>query len=219
MRRAGENPGAFVGTYNGILTFWSDSHFDMDVYISSASIPGLTGGTQSVEAVMNATATDNLQIALKGRKAYITLDVVARNRTGIALLIGGGSKFHFRTNVELNKSPTPTSLRTAITNNFISANNGVLGLAIKPFTAGNIHDNNFRIAEWDANLSVGNMDLIDSTSWAAELLSIITEMIANGLVPQVRPKIVHAMLEDVVEKVAPNVLNAVISSYKIQGLI
>ncbi|MBK8398066.1 MAG: Ig-like domain-containing protein [Leptospiraceae bacterium] len=215
---AGENPGAFVGTYNGILTFWSDSHFDMDVYISSASIPGLTGGTQSVEAVMNATATDNLQIALKGRKAYITLDVVARNRTGIALLIGGGSKFHFRTNVELNKSPTPTSLRTAITNNFISANNGVLGLAIKPFTAGNIHDNNFRIAEWDANLSVGNMDLIDSTSWAAELLSIITEMIANGLVPQVRPKIVHAMLEDVVEKVAPNVLNAVISSLQNPGV-
>ncbi|MBP7281636.1 MAG: Ig-like domain-containing protein [Leptospiraceae bacterium] len=215
---AGENPGAFKGTYNGILTLWSDSHFDMDVYISSASIPGLTNGLQSVEAAMNATATDNLQIALKGRKAFITLDVIARNRTGIALLIPGGSKFHFRTNVELNKSPTPTSLRTAMTNNNIFVNNGILGLAIKPFTAGSINDNNFRIAEWDTNLAVGNMELIDSTSWAAELLSIITEMIANGLVPQVRPKIVHAMLEDVVEKVAPNVLNAVVGSLQNPGI-
>ncbi len=215
---SGENPGAFVGTYNGILTLWSDSHFDMDVYISDASIPAMTGGSQSVEAAMNATATDNLQIALKGRKAYITLDVVARNRTGIALLIGGGSKFHFRTNVELNKSPTPTSLRTAITNNNIAVSNGILSLAIKSFTAGNVNDPNFSISEWDGNLAVGNMELINSTSWAAELLSIITEMIANGLVPQVRPKIVHSMLEDVVEKVAPNVLNAVVGSLQQPGI-
>lgn len=215
---SGENPGAFVGTYNGILTFWSDSHFDMDVYISGASIPGMTGSNQSVEAAMNATATDNLQIALKGRKAYITLDVVARNRTGIALLIGAGSKFHFRTNVELNKSPTPASLRTAITNNNIAVNNGILGLTIKPFTHGSVNDPNFSMAEWDSNLAVGNMELVASTSWAAELLSIITEMIANGLVPQVRPKIVHSMLEDVVEKVAPNVLNAVVGSLQNPGI-
>jgi hypothetical protein len=215
---SGENPGAFVGTYNGILTLWSDSYFDMDVYISEASIPGLTGGVQSVEAAMSATATDNLQIALKGRKAYITLNVVARNRTGIALLIGAGSRFHFQTTVELNKSPNPTSLRTAITNNNISVNDGSLDLAIKPFTRGNQNDPNFSMMEWDSNLAVGNMNLISSTSWAAELLAIITEMIANGLVPQVRPKIVHSMLQDVVEKVAPNVLNAVVGSLQNPGI-
>ena len=42
----------------------------MDVYISGASIPGMTGANQSVEAAMNATATDNLQIALKVKSIH-----------------------------------------------------------------------------------------------------------------------------------------------------
>lgn len=215
---SGENPGAFVGTYNGILSFWSDSYFDMDVYISGASIPAMTNGSQSVQAALNATATDNLQILLQGRKAYITLNVVARNRSTLGLVISSGSKFHFQTTVELNQSPTPTSLRTALTNNNISVNNGVINLAIKPFTLGSVNDPNFTMAEWDANLAVGGMNLIDSTNWAADLLSPITEMIANGLVPQVRPKIVHSMLQDVVQKVAPNVLNAVVGSLQNPGI-
>ncbi|HNH01584.1 MAG TPA: Ig-like domain-containing protein [Leptospiraceae bacterium] len=219
---SGENPGAFFGAYNGILSWGSDVFFDMDVYISGASIPGLTNGVQTVEAAMNATSTDNLQIALKGRKAFINLEVVAKNRSGLGCVgicaIPSGSRFHFKTTVEMNQSPTPTSLRTAITNNNISVNNGVLSLGIKPFTRGNVNDPNFTMAEWDSNLAVGGMTLVNSDSWVSELLSFITNMIADGLVPQVRPKIVHAMLEDVVEKVAPNVLNAVLGSLQNPGI-
>ncbi|MCB1179814.1 MAG: Ig-like domain-containing protein, partial [Leptospiraceae bacterium] len=107
------NTGRFVGTYNGILTFWSDSHFDMDVYVTNVSLPGSTNGSPTVDALMKVNGEGELGVDLGSRKAYVSLAVIARNRTNIALLIGGGSKFYFTTTIELNKSPTPTNIRNA----------------------------------------------------------------------------------------------------------
>lgn len=213
---AGENPGAFVGN----ACFLGCSDFDMDVYISGVSIPGVTDGQNSVAAALKANTTDELGIDLYGRKAYINLTIIARNRSSMgAWLIGSGNRFHFSTSVELNKSPTPTNLRLSRSKNSISVDStGKIILSVKPFTRGNQNDPNFTMAEWDGNLTVAGMNYIDSTSWAADLLSPITEMIADSMVPQVRPQIVHSMLEDIIEKIAPNVLNAVLGSLQTPGI-
>jgi hypothetical protein len=213
---AGANPGGFVGN----ACFLGCSDFDMDVYITSVSIPGLTSGNQTVEAQLTANSTDELGVRLLGRKAFINLAVVARNRSGIALgLVGGGSRFYFTTTVELNQSPTPTALRSALAKSILSVNGtGNIELNIKPFTVGSVNDPNFTIQEWDSHIAVGGLNLVVSTSWVADILAPITEMIGNSMVPQVRPRIVHSMLNDIVEKVAPNMLNSVVGSLQTPGV-
>jgi len=215
--------GSFVGDYSGILNFWGHSYFDMDVYIGDVSIPPVVSQTTSnVDAAMGINKTNELGIDLNSRKAYVTLIVVARNRSSIALLISGGSKFLFKTNVELNKNPTPSDLRLARAKSSLSIDsNGVLGLSLgtlKVATASSPDDTNFIIKPWVDNLAVEGMELVDSTSWAAELLAPITEMVADKLVPQLKAAITQVMLRDIVEKIAPNVLNSIVGTLKTPGV-
>ena len=212
------NEGLFVGTYNGILSFWSNSYFDMDVYVGSISIPGLTDGNDTVKAEMVVNSDGEMGIDLKGRKAYITLNVIARNRSTLGLVIPSGSKFFFSTNITLNGSDN--SLRLARARTALGVNSeGVLNLAINtPHVPTDPINGNFYVDGWVQNLVVGNMELIKSTSWAADLLEPITEMIANGLVPQVKGAITQNMLKDVVQKIAPDVLNAVVGNLKTEGV-
>jgi len=214
------NDGAYVGVYSGILNAWGHTYFDMDVYVTSISIPAYTGSNPSVDAAMGVNSPGELGVNISGRKSYIDLAIIARNRTNLALLIPAGSKFYFTTNVELNQSPTPTNLRLAQAKTSLTVNSsGNLNLNLFSLESpANKNDPNFIIAQWVDNLAVGGLNLVDSTSWAAQLLSIITEMVANGLVPQVKTAITQSVLKDIVEKIAPNVLNAIVGTLKNPGI-
>lgn len=216
---AGENPGAFVGN----ACFLGCSDFDMDVYITQVILPATVSGNRNIDVSLLANATSELGASLWGKKADIELNIIARNRSGIACVlictVGGGSKFHFKTWAKLNFSPASEISRIATSRNLFTVNGaGNLVLDIKPFTQGAINDPNFTIAQWDANIDVDSLDLVSTTSWVAGLLSPVTTMIGNSMVPQVRPKIVHAMLGDIIEKIAPNVLNPILGSLNNPGL-
>ncbi|HMV76479.1 MAG TPA: Ig-like domain-containing protein [Leptospiraceae bacterium] len=213
------NTGTFIGTYNGILSFWSDSYFDMDVYVTNVSIPGSAGGSPTVDAVMQVNNTNELGVTLGAKKAYVDLAVIARNRSTLGVVIPSGSRFYFTTSIELNSTSNYT-LRNAIAKAGLSVN-GSGNLALNLFTLQtptNANDPNFQISQWVDNLIVGGMTLQDSTSWAADLLSPITEMIANGLVPQVKAAITQSMLADILQKVAPEVLNAIVGTLSNPGI-
>lgn len=216
---AGENPGAFVGN----ACFLGCSDFDMDVYITQVVIPTTVSGNKNLDAALTANSTGEVGVSLWGKKAEVELNIVAKNRSGIGCvivcLIGGGNKFHFRTWAKLNFSPPSETSRIATSRNLFSVDaSGNLILNIKPYTLGSINDPNFTIAAWDANIDVDSLDLINSTSWIADILGPITTMIGNSMVPQVRPKIVHSLLGDIVEKIAPNALNPILGSLNNPGL-
>jgi hypothetical protein len=216
---AGENPGAFVGN----ACFAGCSDFDMDVYITSANLIPTVSGIRNLDAALKANSTGEMGVELSGKKVDIGLTIIARNRSGIACLpfclIGGGNAFHFTTTARLNFSPPSEISRLAVARTLFSINGaGNLGLDIKPFTIGAVNDINFDIAPWDANIDVDSLSLVSSTNWVASILGPITTMIGNSMVPQVRPKIVHSLLGDLIEKIAPNVLNAIIGSLNNPGL-
>ena len=214
---AGDNPGAFVGYYSGIL---GTSYFDMDVYVSQINVPPFSGGNPTIDAILQVNSTGELGIDLMGRKSYLKLEVVAKNRSCLALCaVPANSKFHFDTNVELNPSGNYT-IRLARARNTLTVNSsGNLVLTVKtPHAPNDSILGNFHVQPWTDNLVVGSMNLVSSTSWVAGLLSIITEMIADGLVPQVKPLITQAVLKDIIETVAPKVLNAVVDTLKDPGI-
>ncbi|TGL64594.1 Ig-like domain-containing protein [Leptospira sarikeiensis] len=224
---AGVNPGAFVG--NGCFLGCSD--FDMDVYITGVNIPAMTGTDPTITAGLTVPANNNLKVSINGRKAIINLAIIARNRSSIGLgLVGSGSKFYFTTIAEVNLNET-TSPRAAVANtNTLVDSNGEFNIAIKtPLTAAalptNVATDNFYTKEWSDHLRVKNnagtldsVDYVDSTSWAADLLSSVTASIANDMVPALKPAITQSMLKDVIQKVAPNALNAVVTSLANPGL-
>ena len=214
---AGDQPGAFVGN----ACFLGCSDFDMDVYITDVNlVPTVTAGVRNLDAALLANSTGEMGANLSGRKAEISLTIIAKNRSSIAaLLVGAGSRFYFTTVAKLNLTPLSETSRLAAAKTLFTVDgSGNLGLEIKPFTLGSINDTNFNIAPWDANIDVDGMNLVSTTSWVAGLLTPVTQMIGNSMVPQVRPKIVHSLLGDIIEKIAPNVLNSVIGSLNNPGL-
>jgi hypothetical protein len=68
------------------------------------------------------------------------------------------------------------------------------------------------------NLSVAGVSLVDSTSWVSNLLSFISEAIGNGVVPQVQPGITQSVLKDMIQKITPNVLNAIVGNLMNPGV-
>jgi hypothetical protein len=213
----GDNPGAFQATtWAGCF---GNAELDMDVYVSQISIPPTVGGLSTVEADLGVNGNGEIGIDLKGRKAYLTLEVVAKNRNSLLCLVGAGNKFHFRTRVELNP-PSNYSIRLARARNTLSVDgSGNLGLIVKtPHSASDDINGNFHIQPWVDNLVVEGMDLIDSTNWVTNILSPITEIIADQLVPQVKPAITQVVLKSIVQNVAPNVLNAIVGTLKDPGI-
>lgn len=224
---SGANPGAFVG--NGCFLGCSD--FDMDVYITGVNIPPTTGADPTITASLSVPANNNLKVNINGRKAIINLAIIARNRNSIGLgLVGAGNRFYFTTIAEVNLGETPNPRAAVANTNTLVDSNGEFNIAIKtPLTAAalptNVPTDNFYTKEWSDHLRVKNnagdldsVDYVDSTSWAADLLSSVTASIANGMVPALKPAITQSMLRDVVQKVAPNALNAVVTSLANPGL-
>ncbi|TGN03989.1 Ig-like domain-containing protein [Leptospira dzoumogneensis] len=224
---SGANPGAFVG--NGCFLGCSD--FDMDVYITGVNIPAMTGADPTITASLSVPANNNLKVSINGRKAIINLAIIARNRSSIGLgLVGSGSKFYFTTIAEVNLNETANPRAAVGNTNTVVDSNGEFNIAIKtPLTIAalpaNTASDNFYTKEWSDHLRVKNnagtldsVDYVDSTSWAADLLSSVTASIANDMVPALKPAITQSMLKDVVQKVAPNALNAVVTSLANPGL-
>ncbi len=224
---AGVNPGAFVG--NGCFLGCSD--FDMDVYITGVSIPPTTAGNPTISASLYVNGTNNLGVDISGRKAIINLAIIARNRNAIGIgLVGSGSKFYFTTIAEVNLSYATDPRLAQAKSNLTVDTNGDFNILIKtPYTVAALPTNttadNFYTKPWSDFLRIRNnngdldeVDYIDSTSWAADLLSSVTASIANGMVPALKPAITQSMLKDVVQKVSPNALNAVVQSLANPGL-
>ena len=217
--------GAFVGKFSNF--FLGNSDFNMDVYITSVSIPGFVNGTTpTIDAAMNILGNNNVGIDLNGRKAVVGLAVIAENVSNLALgVIPAGTKFYFSTSAELNKAVNP-DLRQASAKTSITVDpNGVLGLGIKlPFTPQDNQAGNFYVDPWVVNLGVNNMNFVSCTTLVCNLPVIetvigwLSGMIADGMVPQVKPNITQAMLTDIVQKVAPNVLNSIVGTLKSPGV-
>ncbi|MCB1144410.1 MAG: Ig-like domain-containing protein [Leptospiraceae bacterium] len=72
------------------------------------------------------------------------------------------------------------------------------------------------------NLYVANMVMKGSNSWIADILNAIlpslVSKIANEMVPTVKANITQAMVKDILQKVAPNVLNSIVGTLKDPGV-
>jgi hypothetical protein len=221
--------GAFVGKFSQFPLGASD--FNMDVYITSVSIPGYVNGVPAIDAAMNILDNNKVGIDLNGRKAIVGLAIVAENISGLAAIwplpaaIPAGTKFYFTTTAELNKTGNQ-DLRQASAKTSISVDtNGTLGLGIKlPFTPQDTQNGNFYVDPWVINLGVNNMKFVSCTTLICNIPVIeivigwLSGIIADGMVPQVKPNITQAMLTDVVQKVAPNVLNSIVGTLKSPGV-
>ncbi|NBU96642.1 MAG: hypothetical protein EBS19_00290 [Spirochaetia bacterium] len=221
--------GAFIGHFSQFPLGTSD--FNMDVYITSVSIPGYVNNVPTIDAGMNILDNNKVGIDLNGRKAIVGLAVIAENVSDLGAIwplpaaIPAGTKFYFTTSAELNKSVNP-DLRQASAKTSISVDaNGVLGLGIKlPFTPQDTQAGNFYVDPWVVNLGVNNMVFVSCTTAVCNIPLIdtvigwLSGMIADGMVPQVKPNITQAMLTDIVQKVAPNVLNSIVGTLKSPGV-
>ncbi|HMV76870.1 MAG TPA: hypothetical protein PK453_06690 [Leptospiraceae bacterium] len=212
----GENPGGFQAV-TGAGCF-GNATLDMDVYVTGVSIPGFTGGVPTVEAALGVNSNGEVGIDLKGRKAYLNLAIIAKNRDSMLCLVGSGNKFHFSTSVELNAGNS--ILRLARSRNTMSVDSsGKIVINVKtPYTPNDALGANFYVSEWVNNLSVAGVSLVDSTSWVSNLLSFISEAIGNGVVPQVQPGITQSVLKDMIQKITPNVLNAIVGNLMNPGV-
>ena len=207
----------FVGT--GFSTT-----FDIDGYIDDITIPNTTLSSgvpvQNIATALVPNSSGDLVVDINGKKAFINLEAIARNRGTCWIIIpvmGGGNLFRFDAPVELNQGATVPAFRLSRAKTILSIDStGSLKLAVKtPYAPNDPITGNFYIQPWTDNLAVGSMSLVSSTSWVAEIFGFITEGIANNMVPQIKPKIVQGVLRDILEKVAPSVLNAVVSQVKV----
>ncbi len=213
---AGDNPGGFIAS-GCLLVFCSD--FDIDVYITQVILPTTVSGNRNLDAALTANSTGEIGVSLWGKKAEVELQIVATNRDSLTLFVGPGNKFHFKTWARLNFSPPSEISRIAASKNLFSVDvNGNLVLDIKTYTLGAINDPNFNIAAWDANIQVDSPTVESSTSIVVSVLNFLGTIVANNIIPQVRPKIVHSLLADIIEKIAPNALNPILGSLNDPGL-
>lgn len=217
--------GKFVGKFSNF--FLGNSDFNMDVYITSVSIPGFVNGTTpTIDAAMNILDNNKVGIDLNGRKAIVGLAVIAENVSNLGLgVIPAGTKFYFTTSAELNKTVNPDLRQASAKTSITVDTNGVLGLGIKlPFSPKDTQAGNFYVDPWVVNLGVNNMNFVSCTTLVCNLPLIeivigwLSGMIADGMVPQVKPDITQAMLTDIVQKVAPNVLNSIVGTLKSPGV-
>jgi hypothetical protein len=213
----GDNPGGFVAsTWAGCF---GSAELDMDVYVSNIYIPPYSNGNPTVEANMAVNSNGEVGIDLIGRKAFITLEIVAKNRDSMLCLVGAGNRFHFRTNIELNPTSNFTQRLARARNSLGVDSQGNLSLLIKtPHLVTDGINGNFFISQWVDNLQVEGMDMVNSTNWVTNILSPITEIIADQLVPQVKAQITQVVLKSIVQTVAPNVLNAIVGTLKAPGI-
>lgn len=231
---AGDNPGAFQADASLINT----ATFDMDVFITRLYLPGTRNSYQNVKASLTPNGVDDLGISMWGQYAEIDLSVVAKNRSGIGCIwlicgVGANNKFYFTTTATLNKGGVNSSTyRLSKSRNTLTIDaSGNLALRIKgnpDFRANSVDDpesGNFHISPWTQNLDVTGRDgnpmyFEDSTSslanFADSILGMVTDL-AGGMVPKVKGRIVQSMLVDIIQKVAPNVLNSVLSQLKMDA--
>ncbi|MDX1958001.1 MAG: Ig-like domain-containing protein [Leptospiraceae bacterium] len=214
----GENPGAYQAV-TGAGCF-GNSTLDMDVYVSAINIPAFSGPNPTVNASLGVNGNGELGLDLVGRKATLTLEIIARNRDSLLCLVGSGNRFHFRTTVELNASGNYTQRLSRSRNSLAVDGSGNIDLTVKtPYTPADSISGNFYVDPWVQNLNVAGVDLIQSTSWVASLVSPLTEAIANGVVPQVKPAITQSVLGSIIQTIAPNVLNGVLQTLNNPGVV
>lgn len=215
---------AFIGKFSNFLL--GNSDFYMDVYITSVEIPGFVSGSPTIDAGMKVLDNNKIAIDLNGKKAIVGLAVIAQNVSNLGLgAIPAGTKFYFTTTAELNKGISPT-FREASAKTGISVNNlGVLNLGIfTPFSPQDTKSGNFYVDPWVDNLGVNSMNFQGCSAllcniWGIEIVvGWLSGIIADGMVPQVKPNITQAMLTDIVQKVAPNVLNSIVGTLKSPGV-
>ncbi|PJZ68713.1 Ig-like protein [Leptospira perolatii] len=200
----------------GTLPMW------LDVYITGISVPPTDpNGVANITDSIYAQGSNVMGLDINGRRAIINLSVIGYTHdcSWAGCLIGNDQKFYFTTTatVNLNAPYDPRLTRAKSTAVFNTSGN--IGITINtPFTPNDAITGNFYVQPWWANLTVGNMNLEHSTSGLGEFLGAITEGIANNAVPQVTPAITQAMLKDIVQRIAPSAMNAVISSLNNPGL-
>lgn len=227
----GNGPGAAGKGYCGFFiedgaSFLGTSDVVLDVYVTNIYLAPTVNGGRNLDISMFAqnASPDELAARLEGRKIVLDLAIIGRLESGIGCIIictvPAGTKLHFSAVAELNPGASSPAKRLSQSRGIIASNSaGELTLTIKtPYTPTDTITQNFYVQPWVDNIDVHSINREETTSWVADLLSSITESIAEGLVPQVQPLIVQAILGDFKQRIAPNVLNAFLGSIRDDGV-
>lgn len=178
-----------------------------DNYVGYMNIPPTVDGSTNVNVNMLPNSS-SLKIELLGRRLNGMLRSYVRDGGGCAYFANG---YVIEDRFFMNES-TPKS---AYANTTLTVDaNGDLKITILGGPNWAIDDPNFDVKPWSDSINSTSDWSIVKGSWLDWLLSIFIPNVIN----QLTPKIVQGTIKDTIQKVSANIMNAVLSKTRVDGI-
>jgi hypothetical protein len=179
-----------------------------DNYVGLTNIPPTVSGGGANVTVNLLPDASKMRIELYGKKLNGMLRSYVRDGGVWANLANG---YVIEDRFFMNQSTAQLAYaHTTLTVN--SAGDMVIKILGGPTWA--INDANFNVQAWSNSIdSTSDWSIIDG-SWLDWLLTIFIP----GVINQLTPRIVQGMIKDTIEKVSANVMNAVLSKTRVDGI-
>jgi len=182
-----------------------------DNYVGYLLIPPTVNGETNINVNMLPDAS-KLTIELKGKKLNGMLRSYVRDG-GCILFIGAcmANSYVIEDRFFMNESTAQLAYaNTTLTVN--SAGDMVIKILGGPTWA--INDANFNVQAWSNSIdSTSDWSIIDGSS-----LDWLLSIFIPGVINQLTPRIVQGTIKDTIEKVSANVMNAVLSKTRVDGI-
>ncbi|MCX7809547.1 MAG: Ig-like domain-containing protein [Leptospiraceae bacterium] len=183
-----------------------------DIYVSSLIIPPLVNNNTNINVEMLPDSS-KLKIILKGKKLNGVMRSYIRNMGGLASIANG---FIYDIPFYMNES---TQKDASANTNLTINNNGDMVITIQGGPNWPINDTNFNVQQWVNAIQTGSLQLVKGDSGIFHgIINVLVTAVTNTVVPDLKPLIVQGTIKDTIEKVSANIMNAVLSKTRVDGV-